>query len=47
MTDEVLDWRKMLGHLPGAAIKLLPHGDHALRDVEQHLDQALGFLRLA
>ena len=31
---------------PGAAIKLLPHGDHALSDFEQHLDQALDFLQL-
>ncbi len=45
--DELLDWREMLGHYPGATIKLLPGGDHALSDFEQHLDQALGFLQLA
>lgn len=44
--DEVLDWREMLGHFPGATIKLLPGGDHALSDYEQHLDQVLGFLNL-
>ncbi len=45
--DEVLDWREMSGHYPGAAIKLLPAGDHALSDFEQHLDQILDFLALA
>jgi uncharacterized protein len=44
--DEVLDWREMLAHYPGAAIKLLPGGDHALSDFDQHLDEALDFLNL-
>lgn len=42
--DEVLDWREMMGHYPGAAIKLLPGGDHALSDYDQHLDAVLDFL---
>jgi predicted esterase YcpF (UPF0227 family) len=45
--DEVLDWREMLAHYPGATVKLLPGGDHALSDFDQHLDQALDFLKLA
>ena len=45
--DEVLDWREMLGHYPGATVKLLPAGDHALSDFDQHLNDALGFLKLA
>jgi len=44
--DEVLDWRDMLAHYPGATIKLLPGGNHALSDFDQHLDEALGFLNL-
>jgi len=44
--DEVLDWREMLAHYPGAAIKLLPAGEHALSDFEQHIDAVLGFLNL-
>jgi hypothetical protein len=44
--DEVLDWREMTGHYPGAAIKLLPGGDHALSDYDQHLDAVLDFLDL-
>lgn len=45
--DEVLDWREMLAHYPGATVKLLPGGDHALSDFDQHLDQALDFFQLA
>lgn len=44
--DEVLDWREMTGHYPGAAIKLLPAGDHALSDFDQHLDEIMKFLAL-
>jgi len=44
--DEVLDWREMSGHYPGATIKLLPAGDHALSDFDQHLDDILKFLAL-
>lgn len=45
--DEVLDWREMSGHYPGAKVKLLEAGDHALSDFDQHLDDILGFLALA
>jgi predicted esterase YcpF (UPF0227 family) len=44
--DEVLDWREMTAHYPGAKIKLLPAGDHALSDFEQHIEEVLGFLAL-
>jgi len=44
--DEVLDWREMMGHYSGASIKLLPGGDHALSDYDQHLDAVLNFLDL-
>lgn len=45
--DEVLDWREMTGRYPGARIKLLEGGDHAISDFEQHLPEVLGFLDLA
>jgi predicted esterase YcpF (UPF0227 family) len=45
--DEVLDWREMTGHYPGARIKLLEGGDHALSDFDDHLDEVLAFLDLA
>ena len=44
--DEVLDWQEMTGHYPGATIKLLPGGDHALSDYDQHLNALLDFLDL-
>ncbi len=44
--DEVLDWREMAGRYPGARIKLLEGGDHALSDFPDHLDEVLGFLGL-
>jgi predicted esterase YcpF (UPF0227 family) len=44
--DEVLDWREMTAHYPGAKIKLLSAGDHALSDFEQHIDEVLAFLAL-
>ncbi len=42
--DEVLDWREMKDHYAGATIKLLPAGDHALSDYDQHLGAVLDFL---
>lgn len=42
--DEVLDWREMVGHYAGAIVKLLPAGDHALTDYDQHLEAVLDFL---
>jgi predicted esterase YcpF (UPF0227 family) len=44
--DEVLDWQEMTGHYPGASVKLLPGGDHALSDYDQHLNELLDFLEL-
>ncbi|MBI2769868.1 MAG: esterase [Burkholderiales bacterium] len=43
--DEVLDWREMTGRYPGARIKLLEAGDHALSDFDEHIDEVLAFLR--
>jgi predicted esterase YcpF (UPF0227 family) len=45
--DEVLDWREMTGRYPGARIKLLEGGDHAISDFDAHLAEILGFLQLA
>ena len=44
--DEVLDWREMLGRYPGAAVRLLEAGDHALSDFDAHMDSVLAFLDL-
>ncbi len=45
--DEVLDWREMRGRYPGANIRLLAGGDHALSDFDAHIDSVLRFLDLA
>ena len=45
--DEVLDWREMIGRYPGANIRLLEGGDHALSDFDAHLPELLRFLKLA
>jgi predicted esterase YcpF (UPF0227 family) len=44
--DEVLDWREMTGRYPGARIKLLEGGDHALSDFDAHIDEVFSFLGL-
>jgi predicted esterase YcpF (UPF0227 family) len=44
--DELLDWREMLARYPGAAVRLLEGGDHALSDFEDHLPHLLRFLHL-
>ena len=44
--DEVLDWREMTARYPGAALRLLEGGDHALSDFDQHLPALLAFLGL-
>lgn len=45
--DEVLDWREMTGRYPGARVKLLEGGDHALSDFALHLPEVMAFLDLA
>ncbi len=44
--DEVLDWREMTGRYPGAQIRLLEGGDHAISDFPGHLPEVMGFLGL-
>jgi len=44
--DEVLDWREMTARYPGATVRLLDGGDHALSDFDEHLPHLLAFLGL-
>jgi uncharacterized protein len=44
--DEVLDWREMTARYPGARIKLLEGGDHALSDFGRHIAEVFDFLQL-
>ena len=45
--DEVLDWREMTGRYPGALIRLLEGGDHAISDFALYLPEVMDFLALA
>jgi predicted esterase YcpF (UPF0227 family) len=45
--DEVLDWREMSAHYPGAHGRLLEGSDHAIAEFADHLDEVLAFLELA
>lgn len=45
--DEVLDWREMLAFCEGGTVRLLPGGDHAISDFDDHADALFEFLRLA
>jgi predicted esterase YcpF (UPF0227 family) len=42
--DELLDWREMTGHYPGARIRLLEGGDHALSNFSTYIDELFAFL---
>jgi uncharacterized protein len=45
--DELLDWREMAARYPGAHLRILEDGDHALSGFEAHLGDVLAFLRLS
>lgn len=44
--DELLDWREMTAHYPGATLRVLEGSDHALSDFNDHLPFLLEFLQL-
>ena len=41
--DELLDWREMVAHYPGARHKVLEGSDHGMSDFEHYLDEVLAF----
>ncbi|HEV2611543.1 MAG TPA: YqiA/YcfP family alpha/beta fold hydrolase [Noviherbaspirillum sp.] len=41
--DEVLDWREMVAHYPGAKQKVIEGSDHGISDFERHIDEVLAF----
>lgn len=41
--DEVLDWREMVTHYPGAQQCVIDGSDHGLSDFERYLDRVLAF----
>ncbi len=41
--DEVLDWREMVAHYPGARQRIIEGSDHGLSDFEQYMDEVLAW----
>jgi predicted esterase YcpF (UPF0227 family) len=41
--DEVLDYRDMLAHYPGARQHLIEGSDHAISEFDQYVDEVLAF----
>lgn len=41
--DEVLDWREMVAHYPGAKQKVIDGSDHGISDFERYVDDVLAF----
>lgn len=39
--DEVLDWREMVAHYPGARQNIIEGSDHGLSDFEHYMDEVL------
>ena len=43
--DEVLDWRQMVAHYPGARHTIIEGSDHGLSDFAQHVEAVIDFCR--
>ncbi|MEK0429755.1 MAG: hypothetical protein RL001_2282 [Pseudomonadota bacterium] len=41
--DEILDWRQMVEHYPGARHKIIEGSDHGLSDFEQYMEEVVNF----
>ena len=41
--DEVLDWRQMVSHYPGARHKVIEGSDHGLSDFAQYMEEVVQF----
>jgi len=41
--DELLDWREMQAHYPGARQHIIQGSDHSLTGFEQHMDEVMTF----
>ena len=44
--DEVLDWREMVAHYPGARTVLREGSDHGLSEFDEHIDEVIEFAGL-
>lgn len=41
--DEVLDWREMVAHYPGARHRIIQGSDHGISDFSGYMDEVLAF----
>jgi len=41
--DEVLDWREMVAHYPGAHQQIIKGSDHGISEFAQYMDEVLAF----
>jgi predicted esterase YcpF (UPF0227 family) len=41
--DEVLDWKQMVQHYPGARHKIIQGSDHGLSDFKNYMDEIIEF----
>lgn len=41
--DEVLDWREMVAHYPGARHRIIQGSDHGISDFAEYMDEVLVF----
>ena len=41
--DEVLDWREMVAHYPGARQRVIEGSDHGLSDFDEYIEEVLAF----
>ena len=41
--DEILDWREMAAHYPGARQLIIDGSDHGMSDFERYVDEVLNF----
>lgn len=44
--DEVLDWREMVAHYPGARQRVIEGSDHGISDFDQYVDEVFAFCGL-
>jgi predicted esterase YcpF (UPF0227 family) len=45
--DEILDWREMVAHYPGARQHVIDGSDHGISDFERYLDAVLAFCSIS
>lgn len=45
--DEVLDWREMVAHYPGARQHVIEGSDHGISEFAQYMDEVLAFCGIA